>query len=374
MVHLAPGAQGIQMVNFAKAATPLGSVTDGVINNSEAIGEAIGQMVKYYNIRDKKVVCSLPGRAVVIRQVSLPAGLSEKELKVAAIGEVERFLPFPLDEMEYDYEVLGAVQQGDVKQMSVLFIAAHREAVQRRMEAAHIGGLDSVEVDVNPFVILRSVVESGLFEDQDTFTQTFLLIDMGASSTSVSILKNGVLRFTRIFGIGGDTLTHALETGMAIDFLEAEKLKREKGTAYIDEEANDLDPEVREINEMIRMHLDSLSLEVRRSLAYYTSKYRGESVTKIVLTGGGSLLKGIAHFFQEDLVIPVMYANPVRNIFYIGDREDQELISDIPFLSVASGLALRQVPPKVLARHCLKVEIEPLYEFGSTTQASALST
>jgi type IV pilus assembly protein PilM len=362
------------MVNFGIAATPIGSIMEGVINNAEAIGEAIRQIVKYYNIREKKVVCSLPGRAAVIRQVTLPAGLSDKELKVAAIGEVERFLPFPLDEMEYDYEILGELRQGEVKQTSVLFVAAHREAVQRRMEAARVGGLDSVEVDVDPFVLLRSVVESGLFEDQDTFTQTFLLIDMGAASTSVSIIKNGVLRFTRIFGIGGDTLTHAIESGLGCQFLEAEKIKREKAVAFIDEERGDIDRETREIHEMILSHLEALSLEIRRSLAYYTSKYRGEEVTKIVLTGGGSMLRGVARYFDEDLGIPVIFGNPLGNITYIGDQELEFVSAKAPFLGVAAGLSLRQVPLKILGRYCLRVNIEPTYEFGSASQASMLST
>jgi type IV pilus assembly protein PilM len=374
MAQLSPSAHGIQMVNFGIAATPIGSITEGVINNAEAIGEAIKQIVKYYNIKDKKVVCSLPGRAVVIRQVTLPAGLSDKELKVAAIGEVERFLPFPLDEMEYDYEILGELKSGEIKQTSVLFIAAHREAVQRRMEAARVAGLESVEVDVDPFVILRSVVESGLFEDQDTYTQTFLLIDMGAASTSVSIVKNGILRFTRIFAVSGDTLTHAIESGLGCTFLEAEKIKKEKAVAYIDEEQDDVDRERREIHEMILSHLEALSLEIRRSLAYYTSKYRGEEVTKIVLTGGGSMMKGVGRYFDEDLGIPVVFGNPLGNISYIGEQELDFVSATAPFLGVAVGLSLRQIPLKILGRYCLRVNIEPTYEFGSTAQASMLSS
>jgi len=362
------------MVNFGIAATPIGSITEGVINNAEAIGEAIKQIVKYFNIREKRVVCSLPGRAVVIRQVTLPAGLSEKELKVAAIGEVERFLPFPLDEMEYDYEILGELRQGEVKQTSVLFIAAHREAVQRRIEAARVAGLESVEVDVDPFVILRSVVESGLYEDQDTYTQTFLLIDMGAASTSVSIVKNGVLRFTRIFAISGDTLTHAIESGLGCSFLEAEKIKKERAVAYIDEEREDNDRETREIHDMIISHLEALSLEIRRSLAYYTSKYRGEEVTKIVLTGGASMLKGIGRYFDEDLGIPIVFGNPLGNISYIGEQDLDFVSATAPFLAVATGLSLRQIPLKILGRYCLRVNIEPTYEFGSTAQANMLSS
>jgi len=356
------------------AATPIGSITDGVVNSAEAIGEALHQIIKYFNIKERRAVCSLPGRSVVIRQVTLPSNISDKEIKVAAIGEVERFLPFPLDEMEYDYQILGDIQTGDVKQTSVLFIAAHREAVQKRVEAVRGAGIDSIEVDVDPLVILRSTVESALFEDQDTFTQTILLIDMGASATSISILKSGILRFTRIFAIGGDTLTHAIEAGYGLGFLEAEKLKKEKAVAFLDEERMDLDPESREINEMIKSHLDTLSLEIRRSLAYYTSKDRGEGVTKIVITGGGSMLKGMARFFEEDLGIPVMYGNSLQNISYVGGLELEEVAKMVPYMGIAVGLTLRQVPQKILGRYCLRVGIEPKYEFGSTTQASSLSS
>ncbi len=367
-------SQGLQLVNVGYAATPLGSVTDGVINNAEAIGEALTQIVKHFHFKEKKVVCSLPGRAVVIRQVSVPGvNLNDKEIRGAALSEVERFLPFPLDEMEYDYEVLGEMQQGEVKQTSVLFVAAHREAVQRRIEAAHVAGLESVEIDVDPFVLLRSVVESSLFDDQDTFTQTFLLIDMGATSTSLNILKNGVLRFTRVFAVGGDTLTHAIESGYGLTYLEAEKLKREKAVAFIDEERAPITEEERDAHELVRPHIETLALEIRRSLAYYTSKYRGEGVTKILLTGGGSLLRGVAAFFEEDLGIPVAYANPLKNIFYIGDMKDEAVAKMAPYMGVALGLAMRQMPQKFLGRHCLNVTVEPTYEFGSATQAGSLS-
>lgn len=371
MVQMAATAGGVQLTHIGFSATPMGAVTDGVVNNPEAIGEAIQQMVKRFGMRERKVVCSLPGRAVVIRQVSLPAGLKEKEIKVACIGEVERFLPFPLDEMEYDHEVLGEIQTGDTTQLSVLFIAAHKEAVMKRVEAIRYGGLESVEMDVDPFVSLRSVVESGLFEDQDTYTQTILMLDMGASATSVSILSAGSLRFTRIFAIGGDTLTHAIESGLEMTFLEAECLKKTKGMAYLPE--GETDRQSREVHEIIRPHLESLSLEVRRSMAYYTSKYRGESVTKILLTGGTSLLRGVGKYIEDELGVPVGYANPLANIIYIGDESVEKVSARVPYLGVSVGLTLRQVPAKILARHCLRVNIEPLYEFGSTATAGGVT-
>jgi type IV pilus assembly protein PilM len=373
MAHLSVTSQGIQLLNHGFCATPIGAITEGVLNNPEAVGEAIGQILRYYNIKEKKVLCSLPGRAVIIRQVSIPAGLPDKEVKQATITEVERFLPFPLDEMEYSYHMLGDISHGDVKQASVLFVASHKDAVARRVEAAKFAGLESVEVDVDPFVILRSVIESGLFEDQDTFTQTILLLDMGASATNVSIIHAGTLRFTRIFAIGGDTLTHAIESGFDASYLEAEKIKMEKAVAVIDEESMDVDSEMRDIHEMVKPHLDTLGLEIRRSLAYYTSKYRGESVSRIVLTGGASLLRGIGRFFEDDLGIPVMYSNPLQNIPYIGDADMETVAKLVPFMGVCAGLALRFVNPRILSRHTLKVEVEPGYEFGSTAQAGGVS-
>ena len=373
LVHLGAASAGIHMLNYAFAATPIGSVTEGTINNPEAVGEAINQMVRYYNIKEKRVITSLPGRAVVIRQVPIPTGLPAKEEKQATITEVERFLPFPMDELEFSHYPLGNITQGEVTQSSVLFVAAHKDAVGRRIESAKFGGLDSMEIDIDPFVLMRSVIESGLFEDPDTFTQSILLLDMGASATNVSIIHAGALRFTRIFAIGGDTLTHAIETGFDASYLEAEKLKMEKGVAVLDEEIMDVDEDMREIHEMIKPHLETLALEIRRSLAYYTSKYRGESVTKIVLTGGGALLRGVNRFFEDDLGIPVMYSNPLQNITYVGDGEVEGLSRLVPFLGIATGLAIRQLPPRLLGRHTRRVDIEPTYEFGSTASTGGVS-
>lgn len=376
MAQISGTAQGIHLTNYGFAATPIGAITEGVINNPEAIGEAIAQILKYYNIKEKRVVCSLPGRAVVIRPVPIPTGtkaLTDKDIKQATISDVERFLPFPLDEMEFAYHRLGEMQQADIKQIVVLFVASHRDAVQRRVEATKFAGLDSVEIDIDPFVLLRSVIESGLFEDHDTFTQTILLLDMGASATNVSIVHAGALRFTRIFAIGGDTLTHAIETGFDASYLEAEKLKMDKGTAVLDTESMDVDNDMREIYEIMKPHLDTLALEIRRSLAYYTSKYRGESVTKIVLTGGGALLRGIGRFFEDDLGIPVAYGHPLRNITYVGDGDEKHLSKLVPFLGISAGLAMRQLAPRILSRHTLRVDVETGYEFGSAAQAGGVS-
>lgn len=371
LVHMVGSSQGIHLLNYGFAATPLGAINDGVINNPEAVGEAIQQILKYYNIKEKRVICSLPGRSVIIRQVTIPAGMPDREIKQGIISDVERFLPFPLDEMEFTYHVLGDVFQGDVRQTSVLFIATHKDTVSRRIEATRYAGLESVEMDVEPFVILRSVIESGMFEDKDSLNQTLLLLDMGASSTNVSIINNGSLRFTRIFAIGGDTFTHALESGFDLSYLEAEKVKMEKGVAVLDEDTMDIDTETREVYEMISPHLDTLAMEIRRSIAYYVSKYRGENVTKIVLTGGGSMLKGINRFFEDDLGVPVMYSNPMSNITYVSDGDVHRLSKIVPFLGVSLGLALRQINPRSLGNFTTPVRIEPAYEFGSTAQSGS---
>lgn len=372
LVHMSASSQGLHLVNFGISATPMGSVNEGVINNPEAIGEAISQILKFYNIKEKRVVTSLPGRAVVIRQVTIPAGLQDKEIKQGIISDVERFLPFPLDEMEFTYHKLGDIMTGDVRQSSVLFIAAHKDSVTRRVEAIRFAGLESVEMDVEPFVILRSVVETGLFDDADTFNQTLLLLDMGASSTNVSIIHAGSLRFTRIFAIGGDTFTHALESGMDLSYLEAEKVKMEKAVAILDDDSMTLDQESRDIYELIQPHLETLAVEIRRSLAYYTSKYRGESVTKIVLTGGASRMKGINRFFEADLGIPVMHSHPMANISYVSDGDVAKLQSIVPFLGIAIGLGLRQLNPRLLGHYIAPVRVEADYVFGSTTQTGGV--
>ncbi|MEW6201462.1 MAG: type IV pilus assembly protein PilM [bacterium] len=370
---LNPTSQGLQLQHVGFAATPQGAVTDGMINNPEAVGEAIGQIIRYYNIRDRRVVCALPGRSVVIRIVNLPAGLSDREIKVATIGEVERFLPFPLDEMEYDYEAMGTVEAGDSRQTVVLFVASHRDVVQKRVEAARYGGLESVEMDVDPFVLMRSVLEAGLYDSPDTFKQTIMLVEMGASATSVSIIGGGALRFTRIFAVGGDTLTHAIESGIDSTFLEAEKLKRENAVAVVDESDLGVDARTREIHGHIHFHLENLALELRRSLAYYTSKYRGEVVNKILLTGGGSLLRGIKKFFEDELGLPVGYGNPLGNIAYTGDQDIELISARVPFLGVAVGLSLRQLPVKYTSRLSHQVNVEPDYEFGTAAQAVSIT-
>ncbi|MFH1537962.1 MAG: type IV pilus assembly protein PilM [bacterium] len=369
---LNPTSAGMQLTSFGVAATPEGSITDGVINNPEAVGEAINQILRYYNIKEKKVVASLPGRSVVVRTVTLPSGLNDREIKVAALGEVERFLPFPLDEMEYDFKTLGTIEEGETKQTSVVFIAAHSDSVQKRVEAARHGGLDSIEIDIDPFVIMRSVIEHSLFDDQATFQMTLMLVEIGASATSVSIVSAGKLRFTRIFATGGDTLTRAIESGLDITFHEAEKLKKEKGVALIEDEKT-AEPESIDIHQLIKNHLENLVLEIRRSLAYYTSKYRGEMVNKILLVGGGSMLRGLRKFLEDDLEIPVTFGNPLKNITYVGDLDVETIAKRVPVMGISVGLSLRQTPPKQAGRFSMPVDVDTTYEFGAAATTGGVT-
>jgi type IV pilus assembly protein PilM len=214
--------------------------------------------------------------------------------------------------------------------------------VQNIVETIEWAGYEPEAIDLEPFAMLRALQVS---VKKEQFNQTIALIDLGASSSSINIVKNGILRHNRTITVAGNNFTKAIGQALNLTFDEAEKLKKEKGIIRVDKEEAPIAPAAMRIFNVITPVLTELVTEIQRSFDYYRSRYRGEMVDLIITSGGTSSFKNIDKYLEAELGTKVQQANPLINMHFqkdIGFSEDR-LTSLAPELMVSVGLAMRQI-------------------------------
>ena len=375
LVHLQESGKGVDMLGFAVTATPEESISGGLILEVSKVADAIRQLLEMAKVPKtvKRVVLSVPGRNLVVRPETLPPGkYSDADKKAAISNAVERFLPVPLGEMYTDIVSVGHIEGENPKDKkeALLFVGCQKEIVRKRADAVIEAGLEPVAIDAEPLVMIRSLIERPFKNDPESFHEATLLVDLGAGSTCISVLKEGKLRFTRITAAGGDQLTEAVQNAFGCGWVEAELAKRKLGFALLPDEVAE-DTLARQIHTAIEDPLQNMMDDMRRSLAFYGSKWRNETVNKKLLTGGGALMRGMAAFFERELGVPTRVADLLGGagggVALVGkDAATAEMLRlSVPYLAVAMGLAMRDLSPRVAAKVLAPVLPETDYESSS---------
>lgn len=331
---------GFQLVRLALGPTPPMSIKDGNIVESRVLGDAIKQLLANNKVLMQKVIGVVSGQSVVIRPIPMTA-MSEKELQNAIKFEAERYLPYSVADAQIKGTIIRKSIDGDEKTMEVLLVAAPNELVKNIGEIVKLGGMQLQSIDLEPFAMARALQAS---VPPEIFQQTIALINLGASSSSINVFKGGVLRHNRTINVAGNSFTRAIGQSLNLSFEEAEKIKREKGVIRVEKDATPVAPTTMRIFNVIIPVLTELTTEIQRSFEYYRSRYKGESVDLVVLSGGTAKFKNIDAYLGNELGITCQVANPLKNINITGvpGYTPEELQDMAPTLQVAMGLALRE--------------------------------
>lgn len=336
VVELERTAAGWRVLHAESEPTPADAIRDGVVVNAEDVSDAIRHLLRKAKVSPTSVNIAVAGAAVVVRMVRIPK-MPEATLRKSIKYEASRYVPSSVDDSYIEFEIVGT---GDDGQMDVLIVAAPREIVSSRVTACEGAGLDVEVVDIEAFAAYRTVVESdpaGSWRNR-----SIALVDIGASSTNVSVVSSGVFTMTRTIPQGGNTLTEALQSYFNLDREDAEVGKAQLDLRDLIDDSKPVEnPPLR----VIQPQVDDLVREIRRSLNYYQSQ-QGESkeskpVEVILLSGGGSKLPGLAEYIGHKLGLDVVstgvlqYPTIASPGLHIADGGLE--------LSVASGLAMRDV-------------------------------
>lgn len=327
LVELSADGDGYRVDSFAVKPLPKGAVVEKNINDVDAVAETIRQVVSMAKVKTKEAAVAVAGSAVITKIVNMPAGLSDDALEDQITIDADQYIPFPLDEVAIDFEVLGQEDE-ESNQMQVLLAACRRENIELRTEVLEEAGLVPKVVDVEAYAIERvSPFIVGDWEMEED--QLLAIIDVGATVTTLSVLKGEQTIYTREQLFGGNNLTEEIQRRYGLSQAEAELAKTQGGLP------DDYQSEV------LGPFRDNVLQQVTRSLQFFYSSGSYHQVDHIVLAGGVSSIEGLGELVQQHLDILVSIANPFSNMS-VGSKVNQAALSAAaPGLIIATGLAMR---------------------------------
>jgi type IV pilus assembly protein PilM len=334
MVELseAPKKAGYIVERYAIETLPSDAVTDGNINNLDAVSEALRKAWKRMGTRIKNVSLALPAAAVISKKILLPSGLREDELEMQVEAEANQYIPFALDEVNLDFQVIGPAPTNP-EEVEVLLAASRKANVEDRVATAQAAELKTVVVDVETyaaeaaFALVQSQLPGGAVD------QCVALVDIGANVMNVNVLRNGQSIYMRDQQIGGAQLTQMIQTAFGLSADDAEAAKRNGGL-----------PDSYE-NDVLAPFLENVATEVTRALQFFFTSTQFNEVNYIVLAGGCASLSGLDGAVATRTQVSTLVANPFAQMTVSSRIKPRQLQSDAPALMIACGLAMRRFDP-----------------------------
>lgn len=320
--------QGGQFTLKAYGVEPLepGWVVDKAIVNTEEVGDAINRLVRRSSVSTKDAATAVSGSAVITKIIDMDKDLSDSERETQIRVDAEQYIPYPLSEVNLDFEVLGPSSAGD-HLVRVLLAASRSENVDQRVEALSIGGLTTKIMDIESHAIERAFAL--IVDSLPNRPEIVALVDIGNTQTTLHIAKDGEFIYSREQSFGGHALTEEIQARYGLSYEDAVVAKRESSLpdGYFEE--------------VLTPFLENAVQQISRSLQFYYSSSQYNNVDHIVLCGGTSALPGLASMVQQRMGGQVSVANPFANMNVGGRIDSYQLDMDAPGLMAACGLALR---------------------------------
>ena len=308
------------------------SVVDGNIVNLDQVSDSFKRGWKKLNSRVRNVALALPTAAVITKKIAVPAGQREEELELQVETEANQYIPFALDEVNLDFQVLGPspTSKDDVE---VLIAASRKEKIEDRVAAAEAAGLKAVVVDIESHATQAAfdLIAQGL--PDGGHDQTIAIVDVGTSVMNVNILRNGESVYLREQPFGGQQLTQEIQRHFGLTAEEAEVAKRNGGL-----------PENYE-SEVLQPFMDNLALEVSRVLQFFYTSSKYGSIDKLLLAGGCAAIPDLDQAVSRRTQVATVVANPFAGMAVSSKIRPRQLQLDSPSLMIACGLALRRFDP-----------------------------
>lgn len=331
------GSRSIKAVQLEKSGDKFSLTAAGVTSspapgaNSDAerdlaqVGEAIKKLVADTKISSKQVNLSLPEAKVFTRLISLPP-LSDEEVAAAISWQAEPYIPIPVKEASLDFQIVDRVEaQGSTKpgRVDVLLIAAPKALIEKYVKIANFAGLSVVSVETELLALARSIAPA---------KNTSLVLDLGATSSDIGIVRAGQILFGRSVATAGDALTRAVSTGLSVELSQAEEYKKAYG----------LDPKQAEgrVRQVLEPAFRVIVDELKKAIQFYKNELKAQDdITSIVLSGGTAGMPEIIPYLTENLGLEVSIGNPFANL--IGtERLSRNFAAYSPLYSISVGLAM----------------------------------
>lgn len=339
LVELSHSKTGYELKAMANVPLPRDAIVENTVIDSIAVSQALLDALEKAQTDTKNVALAVSGNAVIIKVIQVPTA-TEFELETQIEFEADQHVPFDIDDVYLDFQILGETEE-DPEHMDVVLVACKREIIDDYQLVLSEAGLETVCVDCSVFALENAVEETGVYaldtteldavealDGNSEGESAYALINIGANIININIMRDGQMAFVRDQFYGGQNLTEAIQKAHAVSFSAAEEMKKNN---FSEVDSN-----------VIEEFFSNLSSEIGRSLDFYGANHAEYPVQKLLLSGGCALMQGIDIEMDQRLGIETKILNPLDGIHIPADRFDEDELRRIgPMLMVPVGLAMR---------------------------------
>ena len=323
------GKNELRLERYASEPFPRGAVVDGNIENLEQVSEAVRKVWKKSGTRIKHVALGMPPASVICMKIVLPAGMSDDQLEVQVESEASQYIPFALDEVSLDFDVLGP-SAASVEDVEVMLAASRKEKVEDRVAIAEAAGLTAVVMDIESYAARAALDRVTAQLPQSGQDQIVALFQIGAQVTHISVMLDGETIYEREQPFGGNQLTQDIVRAYGLSFDDADAKKK---TGELPEGYQ---------AELLLPFLENAALEVTRAIQFFYTSTPYTRIDQLFLAGGCALIPGLLDIVASRTKISSAVVSPFKGMQLASSVRESQLRQEAPAYLVACGLAMRR--------------------------------
>lgn len=328
VLELSKQGEHYRVERYAVEPLPQNAVVEHKIAEVEQVASAVQRAVKRSGTRLKHVAVAVPAIHVITKTIRMPAKMTDEERHAQIEMEADHYIPYPLDEVNLDWSVLGPCENNP-EEVDVLMAACRKEIVDDYVAVVQEPGYIPVVVDVETFAMENAFSLIAQHMPGGGMEKTVAILDVGATTTTINVIHNNRSVYTRDHPFGGRQLTEEIQRRYGLSYEEAGLAKKQGGLP--DNYQTDV----------LRPFMEAMCQEIMRALQFFYSSTPFNSVDQILLAGGCAQIAGIDELVAARLGVPAIVANPFAAMSLASRVKPQLLSNDAPSLMISCGLALR---------------------------------
>src|SRR6266571_5301341 len=322
-------SRNYRMTRWGISAPLAEAIVDGEIMDRQLVTDAISNLFESRGIKSRQVVAAVSGRAVIVKKITMNK-LSPEDAEQAVYWEAEQHVPYDINDVSLDFEILGPAPN-DPKQMQVLLVAAKKDMVMSFSDLIREAGLQPLIVDVDSFAAQNALAANYDFSHDDVVA----ILNIGAEITNINIMQAGVPYFTKDLQVGGNSFIESAQRKFNLSQSEAAAAVRGESGAGLD------------VVPVVEQACESLATALERAQAYLRTAGEAGPVGRIMLCGGAAMTPGVPEFLSRRFGVNAEIVNPLSRIAYDPALfAGQDVMKVAPLLTVGIGLALRRLGEK----------------------------
>jgi type IV pilus assembly protein PilM len=328
LLELAKTSNGYRVESYAVSPLPAGSIIENSISNPENVADGIEAAVSKSKSKSNLAAVCVSGSSVITKIIDMESDMNEEEREVQILEDAEQYIPFPIEDVITDFEIIREVPDNEDR-VEVLLAACRKDVILARQDVLSRAGLTTKIVDVEAYAMERAfrLISDKIEVDEES--AIVAIIDVGSTTTTLSVLSGGETIYSREQLFGGQQLTEEIQRKYGLSVEEAGVAKKQGGL-----------PEDYE-TDVLQPFLDSVVQQIQRSLQFFFSSTDKDEIDYIVLAGGVASMAGISELVKERLGTNCIIANPFADMAVSSKVNVMALSNDAPALMIACGLAMR---------------------------------